>query len=409
MNDSYDKDFDLGMRSLLENATEEVPSGAWDAVCGTLRRRRRAAAVRRWSAIGLSAAAATALVLSLSGVFSPAGVTPSEEQIVAEVTEDSEAPAVQEVSEVPASDLVAQASEPAATRRVRSASTKSAPVRDSAPGDASPAVSSATTKAQPRSESAGEAVSEAKESGSEAAPKSAGNKPQVYDDPFARMDYEESLRSRSRKAVSVDLMGLVGTNDKAASGTRGNAMMGVATTGASSQSKQIVEDGESSYSVPVSFGLGVRYHFTDRWSVGAGVTYSSLSRRFDGKVYEGSAAVATPVTHNVQYIGIPVNVYFDVLANKAVNMYLFAGGSVEKGIGQTYSYNLSTAQTLKSSVPGLQGSAALGMGVKFRLYDRVGLYVDPGVRYYFGANQPKSIRTQQPLSFNIEAGLRFDL
>ena len=36
-------------------------------------------------------------------------------------------------------------------------------------------------------------------------------------------------------------------------------------------------------------------------------------------------------------------------------------------------------------------------------------YVDPSLRWYIPGNQPKSIRTQQPLMMNFEVGLRFDL
>jgi hypothetical protein len=38
----------------------------------------------------------------------------------------------------------------------------------------------------------------------------------------------------------------------------------------------------------------------------------------------------------------------------------------------------------------------------------VGLYLDPGVNYYFPGNQPRSIRTDKPLLLNFDAGLRFN-
>ena len=40
---------------------------------------------------------------------------------------------------------------------------------------------------------------------------------------------------------------------------------------------------------------------------------------------------------------------------------------------------------------------------------RLGVYIDPGVRYYFPGQQPKSVRTDNPLLVTFEAGLRFDL
>jgi hypothetical protein len=38
----------------------------------------------------------------------------------------------------------------------------------------------------------------------------------------------------------------------------------------------------------------------------------------------------------------------------------------------------------------------------------MGIYMDPNVRYYFESErQPRSLRTIQPLRFDIEAGVRF--
>ena len=49
-----------------------------------------------------------------------------------------------------------------------------------------------------------------------------------------------------------------------------------------------------------------------------------------------------------------------------------------------------------------------GLGVEFRISPRVGIYLDPNFRYYFNTqNQPRSLRTIQPLRFEMEAGVRF--
>ena len=56
-----------------------------------------------------------------------------------------------------------------------------------------------------------------------------------------------------------------------------------------------------------------------------------------------------------------------------------------------------------------QFSAALGVGIQFKVSDKLGIYLDPAVRYYFHGNQPKSVRTDKPFMFNFDAGLRFNL
>ena len=57
---------------------------------------------------------------------------------------------------------------------------------------------------------------------------------------------------------------------------------------------------------------------------------------------------------------------------------------------------------------GPQFSAGAGLGVEFKLTRQIGIYFDPGVNYYFPANQPKSIRTEKPFLLNFDAGVRFN-
>ena len=55
-----------------------------------------------------------------------------------------------------------------------------------------------------------------------------------------------------------------------------------------------------------------------------------------------------------------------------------------------------------------QFSAGAGLGVEFKITPVVGLYLDPSFRYFFATQkQPRSLRTVQPLRFDIEAGVRF--
>ena len=57
----------------------------------------------------------------------------------------------------------------------------------------------------------------------------------------------------------------------------------------------------------------------------------------------------------------------------------------------------------------MQYSVGAGIGVEFMLANHLGLYLDPGFRYYFDNGQPVSIRTQQPFMMNFELGFRFDI
>lgn len=167
----------------------------------------------------------------------------------------------------------------------------------------------------------------------------------------------------------------------------------------------------STYGLPVSFGAGVKIGLSPRWSVGVGANYTLLARQFYGKYIKvddnGSIEKATSsdIRNTQHFIGIPVNAYFDIVNQDRINLYAYAGGTVEKCVSDNYNV-LSTAIQHREKTKGVQLSANAGIGVEFMLGKHLGLYIDPSVRYYFDCDQPKSIRTEQPLMFGFEMGLR---
>ena len=63
----------------------------------------------------------------------------------------------------------------------------------------------------------------------------------------------------------------------------------------------------------------------------------------------------------------------------------------------------------KEKIEGLQWSVNVGVGLQYFFTDFFGLYFDPSLVYFFDCDQPFSIRTSQPLQFEMELGLRFKL
>ena len=91
-----------------------------------------------------------------------------------------------------------------------------------------------------------------------------------------------------------------------------------------------------------------------------------------------------------------------------MNFYAYAGGTVERCVSDKYDI-LNTKYVYPGIVKGVQFSTNVGIGVEFLLGRHLGLYVDPSLHYYFDCNQPKSIRTAQPLMLGLEMGLRVKL
>ena len=223
---------------------------------------------------------------------------------------------------------------------------------------------------------------------------------------------EISDRSMKRRGTSLVLSGIAGTNSAQSSGLSPLRSPSMSTSRPKTGIEQ--KSSESTYGLPVSFGVGVKMDLNDRWSVGTGLNYTLLTRKFYGTYTqvngEGSIeeSVSSDIRNIQQYVGIPVNVYYDILSNEYVNFYAYAGGAVERCVSDKYDI-LNTSYIYKGSVQGVQASADAGIGVEFLLGRHLGLYLDPSIRYYFNCGQPKSIRTAQPFMLGFEMGLRINL
>ena len=155
----------------------------------------------------------------------------------------------------------------------------------------------------------------------------------------------------------------------------------------------------------------MKVDLSDRWSIGTGLNYTLLSRQFYGKYTQINAnggidnSLSSDIRNVQQYVGIPVNAFYDMISNERISLYAYAGGSVEKCVSDRYSI-LGTSIVHKEKADGVQLSANAGIGVEFMLGKHIGMYIDPSIRYYFDNGQPKSIRTTQPLMMGFEMGFR---
>ena len=117
------------------------------------------------------------------------------------------------------------------------------------------------------------------------------------------------------------------------------------------------------------------------------------------------------VDQSVHYVGIPLNFYVGILSGERLSFYAGAGCMMERAVKVSYSmtdlYSVKYQQEKK--VPGVQWSVNVGLGFEYRFLDFMGVYVDPRLTYFFDCGQPYSVRTEQPLQFNLEMGFRFHI
>lgn len=197
----------------------------------------------------------------------------------------------------------------------------------------------------------------------------------------------------------------------------------------------IIENGESTYSLPLSLGISTKLHLNDNWAIGLGLNYTYLSRSFSGvynELVEGKSIKVTHydnITNTQNYIGLPINLYYNIINNNSFVFYTYLGATIETPLSNDFilrgaSSAPSGVSPLASSTPssgeslpritkgphdGLQFSVNFGLGLEFILSDLLSLYVDPSLRYYLDTPQLKSVRTERPLNIGAEVGLRFRL
>ena len=399
-------DFDSIIKSMMENAQETPPAGMWESIESRLPQPEAKAPAAWWHwavpAMALAAAALSA-VFFLNKPSANNTYETDQESVIAQVPhqEDSRRSLLAFSDEQP-SDSAQEQPAVQVLRAYRDPQT--IPVTEP---------SAAEMQQEGDLPLAGEEQLAAQEQkpAPEQTAKAGDTKPadtpivmEYSQNPF----YHHEAETRARRA-QLQLNGLIGGNEASQMPFSRSFIMGTRAV-SDPTGTTITENTESTYGIPLSFGLGTRFYLTNRFSVGTGLTYSLLVRSFNGTYIEGAKQVSGDVRHSIQYLGIPLNLYYDILDTDLLQLYLFGGGAAEKAISNKYLIqNGPDPINYSTKVPGLQWSADLGLGIQFRLTDNVGLYLDPSARYYFNSNQPKSIRTRKPFMFGFEAGLRFDL
>lgn len=169
---------------------------------------------------------------------------------------------------------------------------------------------------------------------------------------------------------------------------------------------------EYKHRLPVRVGLNVAYRLTDRLSVESGVSYTRLS----SDIKDGTKNNYSSSSQKLDYIGVPLNVKYRAFGYRRLSVYASAGLLTEKCVSgkTTHEYVISgekkkhEAEDVAAKPWQLSVNAALG--AQFDVFSNVGVYVEPGVSYYFDDRSPLStIYKEKPLNFNLNLGVRYTI
>ena len=394
-------EFDLMMKSILDEGREEVPASVWEGVSAGLDKVEKRKTVVLWWRRA-AAGAAVAAAVAVGAIFNH---TP--QQTLVPEAGDSGMIAVAEP--VPVQEVLAEESETVIPDMIAEAKTIRKPATDAAITSADEAIKAVSDAVPSYEQDVQEEVitEDIQDKKVEAKKEKAVENVEYFPE-----DWGEETPER-KTGVSLVLSGLASTND-AQSQNRMGPMKAPSVNPAPKKTGITETSTKSTYGIPVSFGAGVKIDFTDRWSLGVGANYTHLARKFYGKytkVTEGGSienSISSDIRNTQHFVGIPVNAYYNLVSKDRINLYAYAGGTVEKCVSDSYTV-LGTSIYHKEKAQGVQLSADAGIGVEFMLGKHLGLYIDPSLRYYFDCGQPKSIRTVQPLMFGFEMGFRFRL
>lgn len=167
------------------------------------------------------------------------------------------------------------------------------------------------------------------------------------------------------------------------------------------------------HKMPVKLGLTARYAFTNLLGIESGLTYSLLQSDIQ-RGSESTTGAWSSSDQTLHYLGVPLNLTFNFVNSKYVDVYASAGGMMEFGvkgsIKTTDHLNNSMTSTHQNAITpkGLLWSVNATAGVQVNVLPSLGIYVEPGMSHHFkNDRQPRSSYTDKPTNFALGFGLRY--
>jgi cytoskeletal protein RodZ len=155
------------------------------------------------------------------------------------------------------------------------------------------------------------------------------------------------------------------------------------------------------HDMPISIGLTASYSVTPRIALASGLVYTLATSSFQ------HGASMPKETQTLHYVGIPLNLSYTVWGNSWLRTYIMAGAQADMNVKATLK-----ADGHKSNIDNdrAQFSVTGGAGVQLNVAQQLGIYVEPGVRYYFdNGSAVQTIFKEHPTNFSLQVGLRWNI
>lgn len=166
---------------------------------------------------------------------------------------------------------------------------------------------------------------------------------------------------------------------------------------------------------PLRFGFALSYQVAKRWSLDMGLSYTLLTAAGSVSFNQDGQPLVVHANQRLSYVGIPLGASYRIWDGRRVGFYASAGILADKMVRgrRTYQGNnlpveIPTEESLR--IRPLQWSVNAAVGMDVKLYRGLRLYAEPGVGYYFdNHSQVPTLYQDDPLTLNLNVGLRFNL
>ena len=173
---------------------------------------------------------------------------------------------------------------------------------------------------------------------------------------------------------------------------------------ASYKAIQRTQQVNAKHHAPVSVGLQVAFGIAPRLSLSTGLVYTRTSSDF----YPYASSSSYNVHQVLHYVGIPVGLNYEFWQSGGFHAYVMAGAEADYNVKNDTEEEGVKKENAKRDRVQFSGKASLG--AQYDITPKVGLYIEPGAKYYFdnGSHVENTFKDKK-LNFNLQFGLRFNL
>lgn len=167
--------------------------------------------------------------------------------------------------------------------------------------------------------------------------------------------------------------------------------------------KKVQERKASKHAFPIRLGIKLSYPLNDRLSLQSGVGYTLLKSDLSYSSMQ--------IGQQLHYIGVPLGLRYQLWNSGRFSLYGAVGAMLEKCVKNNSELpSAFTDAALINTEKPWQCSLNAALGAEYRLDKAIGIYLEPGVGYFFeDGTSVEHYYTEHPFVPSLEIGLRWNM